>query len=141
MLVKPIVTKLKQQDYFFDVRASKYAPTLDDLKNGPVVLPICYLLPVKDNGGQRSADNRPRQPITSTYSFCVIANSGDIDTIDEPPMTEAKLKLIEALLGFSISQDYEPMSFVSAQLQEVNKEYESWAIGFEARRTFKKQVS
>jgi hypothetical protein len=140
MLIKPIVQQLISQQYFTEVRASKDIPSLDDLKSptSAVILPICYLLPVKDGGGGISANNRPKQAITSTYSFCIIAPAGDFHTLDEPPMTQAKTKLIEALMGFSISPLYEPMSFVSGQIQESNKQYESWVLGFEATRTFRK---
>ena len=138
MQIKPIVNQLKSQGYFFEIRASKDIPSIDDLKNNPITLPICYLLPVKDGGGQISSNNRPRQSITSTYSFCLIAEAGDFDTLDEPPMTQAKEKLLAALLGFSITADYQPMSFVSGQIQETNKKHESWVLGFEATRTFKK---
>jgi len=138
MLIKPIVEQLKNQAFFTEIRASKDIPPIDNLKNSKTVLPICYLLPVKDSGGRLSADNRPRQSITSTYSFCIITNAGDFNTLDEPPMTQAKQKLIEALLGFSISASYQPMEFISGQIQESNKQYESWVLGFQATRTFKK---
>ncbi|MGK0269503.1 MAG: hypothetical protein ACI88H_000134 [Cocleimonas sp.] len=140
MLIKPIVEQLVQQQYFADVRASKDIPSLDDLKSktSSIILPICYLLPVKDLGHKMSADNRPRQAITSTYSFCIIAPAGDFHTIDEPPMTQAKTKLLDALMGFSISALYSPMSFVSGQIQDSNTQYESWVLGFEAERTFRK---
>ena len=140
MLIKPIVEQLIDQSYFTEVRASKAIPSLDDLKSptSAVILPICYLLPVKDGGAGISADNRPKQAITSTYSFCIIAKAGDFHTLDEPPMTEAKEKLIEALMGFSISPLYESMSFVRGQYHESNKQYESWVFEFEATRTFRK---
>ena len=140
MLIKPIVEQLISQKYFIEVKASKDIPSLDDLKNptNSVILPICYLLPVKDTGNRMSSDNRPRQGIASTYSFCIITPAGDFHTLKEPPMTEAKTKLIEALMGFAISPKYGPMSFVSGQIQESNKQYESWVLGFEAERTFRK---
>lgn len=140
MLIKPIVQQLKKQKFFCEVRASKDIPSIDDLSKSAISLPICYLLPVKDGGAQISSDNRPRQSINSTYSFCIIAEAGDFDTLDEPPMTQAKEKLIEALLGFSLSEQYRPMSFVFGQIQDANKKHESWVMGFEAERTFKKKI-
>lgn len=139
MLIKPIVEQLKKAPQFFlEVRVSKDIPALDDLKNSKTVLPICYLLPVKDAGNKISANNRPKQSIVSTYSFCLITEAGDLHTLDEPPMTQAKEKLIEALLGFAISPSYHPMEFTLSQIKESNKKYESWVLEFQTARTFRK---
>ena len=139
MLIKPIVTQLLSQNYFKETKASTNIPSLDNLTNNDVILPICYFLPVQESGKPISADNRPKQQIMSTYSFCIVAEAGDFNSLNELPITEAKEKLIEALMGFSISPVYGPMEFLSGQVKEVNTQYESWIISFQATRTFRKK--
>lgn len=139
MLIKPLVDTLKAQDYFKEIKFSKDIPTLDDFKKGEIALPVCYLLPVKDTGQGISTDARPKQAIGFQYSFCIITAAGDEDCEQEPPMTEAKEKMLEALLGFSITPQYTNMAFSMGQILDKNSKIEIWTLGYETERTYRKQ--
>jgi hypothetical protein len=140
MLIKPIVDKIKAGGFFHEVKVSKDLPSLDDIKQNKLPLPICYLLPVKDTGHVMSFDAKPRQGIEFLYSLCIVAKSGDEDCLVEPPMTFAKAALLEALLGFVITPDYSNLSFVEAQIRDKDHSVEMWTCGFQAQKNFKKNT-
>ena len=138
MLVQPVVQQILSIGYFRDVRFSKDVPSIDDLRKSLDDLPICYLLPVKDNGYPLNSDNRPQQRIESFYSLCIVTSSGDEECVNEPPMTEARIQLLQALLGFSIDEEYTPMMFVDGQIRDIGKKIMMWLDTYSVSKTYRK---
>ncbi|NQY62635.1 MAG: hypothetical protein HRT38_02740 [Alteromonadaceae bacterium] len=138
MLIQPVVQQIQSIDYFSEVRFSKDVPSFDDLRQKKIDLPLCYLLPVKDSGYPISSDNRPKQLIESLYSICIVTSAGDEACVDEPPMTEARTQLLNALLGFSVAEEYTPMQFVDGQLKDMGKKIMMWLDMYSVSKTYRK---
>lgn len=140
MLIKPVIDQIKKLEFFQEVKISKNLPSLDDLRKGDISLPLCYLLPVKDTGKAISSDAKPQQGLEFLYSICIVTKAGDVDGIEEPPMSFAKEQLLNALLGFSINQYYMPMAFVAAEIKDIDTTNEIWVAGYQAERVYRKKV-
>ncbi len=140
MLVKPIIDKIKDAGHFSDVVFSKSIPELSELKKIKS-LPVCYLLPIKDTGRAISSDFKAKQEIEFSYSFCIIDKAGPIDGSEESPMTLTKQRLLDALLGFTVTEHYSNMAFIQGQLNDINRSHEIWIMGFSTNKTFKKHIT
>ncbi|NQY37839.1 MAG: hypothetical protein HRT37_23380 [Alteromonadaceae bacterium] len=53
-------------------------------------------------------------------------------------MTEARIQLLQALLGFSIDEEYTPMMFVDGQIRDIGKKIMMWLDTYSVSKTYRK---